>query len=59
MSMVTKLVTLVIYWKELPPINSNEPSRRWSFEITRKIKYIISPHAEDPWTPANQGADLL
>ena len=49
--MVTKLVRVVTYREELPPINSHDPTMRWSGEVTLQIKSIISPLAEDPWTP--------
>ena len=40
MPMVTKLARVVKYLEELPPINSHDPSRRWSCEITWQMKYI-------------------
>ena len=49
--MATRLITVVTYHKDLPAINSHDPSMRWLCEVTRQIKYIISPTAEDPWTP--------
>ena len=52
MLMVTKLVRVVTYCKELPPINSHDPSVRWSCEVASQFKSIISPLAEDPWKPS-------
>ena len=40
MPMITKLVRVVTYCKELPPINSNDSSMRWFCEVTWQIKYI-------------------
>ena len=45
MPLVTRLFKLVTYREELPPMNSYDPSMRWSYEVTRQIKYIISPLA--------------
>ena len=51
MPIVTKLMRVVPFREEFPPINSHGPSMRWSCEIMEQIKYIISPFEEDPKTP--------
>ena len=51
MRMVTRHVRVVIYWKELPPINLHDLSMRWFCEVMLQIKYLTSPLAEDPWGP--------
>ena len=38
----------VAFSEQLPPVNSHNPSKRWSCEFTWQIKYI-SPLAEDSW----------
>ena len=37
----------VTYHKDLPLIISNDPSRRFSCKVTWKIKYLMSPLAEE------------
>ena len=49
MFMVTRLIRVVTYHKELTSINSHDPSMRWSWEVAGQIKYI-SPLAEDQRT---------
>ena len=51
MPMVTRLIRVVTYRKELLPTISYGPSMGCSYEVTWQTKYIISPPAEDPWTP--------
>ena len=51
--MVTKLVRVVTYRKDSPPIKSTDPLITWSFELTWQIKRI--PFAEDQ---TKQCADL-
>ena len=51
MVIVTRLISVVSYHNAHPSINSQDPSMRWSCKVTSKIKYIISPHVEDQWTP--------
>ena len=51
MMMVTKLITVMIYLKEILPKNLHDPLMRWPCEVTWQIKYIISPSAERPETP--------
>ena len=46
-SMITKLARVVTYREELPLNNLHDLSMIWSYEITKQIKYIISPLAED------------
>ena len=48
MSKVTKLVRVVTYCQELPLRILHDPSMRQSYDISLKIKSIISPIAEDP-----------
>ena len=58
MLMVTVLVRLVTYYKELPLIKSHDPLIWYLCEVALQIKYIISPPAEDPWIPNKQDAEL-
>ena len=58
MPMFNKLVRVVIYPEELPSINFHESLIISSFEVTRQIKYIISPLAEDLWIQNQEGVDL-
>ena len=51
MPMATKLGRVLTYDEELLPISSNDPSIKWSCEITRQNKYVISPLALGQWTP--------
>ena len=51
MPLVTKLVRMAVYPRELPPINLHNPSMTCPFEITWQIKYILTPLEEDSWTP--------
>ena len=46
-SMITKLARVVTYREELPLNNLHDLSMIWSYEITKQIKYIISPLVED------------
>ena len=48
--MVTKLVKVVLYCKELLPINSHDLLLRWSYEVMSQVKSVISPLVEDHWT---------
>ena len=50
MSMVTKLVRVVTYHKELSPINLYDPSMKWCRKVTSQIKSILSLLVEEPWT---------
>ena len=50
MLMFTQHTKVVTYFKELPPIYSHDPLKRWSFKVTRQIKYI-SPLAGNLWAP--------
>lgn len=43
----SKLIREVVFSEQLPPVNSHNPSKRWSCEFTWQIKYIIFPLAED------------
>ena len=38
-AMVTKIVKMVTYSEEFPPINSNDPLMRWSCDVRWQIKY--------------------
>ena len=46
-SMITKLARVVTYREELPLNNLHDVSMSWSYKMTKQIKYIISPLAED------------
>ena len=48
MYMATKLVNLVIYHKELLPINSHDPSIRWSCEVTWHKINLFYFHLQKP-----------
>ena len=52
MSIATKLDGAVTYREGLPPIKSQEPSIRWSCEITWQTKTIISSLQQCLW-PTN------
>ena len=56
MLMVTRPITGMTCHKELPPINSHNPSINSSCEGTKQNKYIISPPADGHQT--RQSADL-
>ena len=50
--LVTRLIRVVTYRKEFPPINLHDPSTQWGghlWEVTWQIKYISRP-PEDSWT---------
>ena len=51
MLMVIRLIRVVTYCNEFPPINLHDPSMRWSCEVMWQIKYTISLTAVDPWIP--------
>ena len=51
MLMVTRPIKKVTYRKELPPINSHDPSTWSSCGVIWQVKYIIYPPAENAWTP--------
>ena len=46
-----RLIRMVTCWKELQPVNLHDHSLRWSFKMTRCIKYMVSPPSEDSCTP--------
>ena len=47
--MVIKFGEMVRYYEELPHIKLLVPSITWYFEITRHIKYFLSPLTLDQW----------
>ena len=46
-----KLIKIVTYFEEFPPIYLHGPSIRWSCKVKRQIKYIISSLVGDLWAP--------
>ena len=51
MSVAAILDRMVTYNEELLVIKLHDPSVTWFYEITRQIKYFISPFALDQWSP--------
>ena len=55
MPMVTKLIRVMRYREELPPINLHDPSMKWTCEALLQIKYYYQKtHGHQ----TRQGADL-